>query len=633
MAREANGRGARAVRTSFSLAALAAVSACTSDHPTEIVAGVSTQIRVPDYLKKVGVVVEQQGRVQFCDVYPVGEAGNVTLPASLGVLSRGASATESVTVQVLGLRSEDPAFEVDCRVVRPDDPEVMVLRRRRLTFVDDRILFLPLPLKESCRDRVCGDGETCVGGACVAMDIEAGSLSEYRDDMLFGETNTCFAADTCLEGIGGFPLPVLLDSIDDCSFSVQLRGELTAPAAGELNVRIHYDSFGTEVLDFDGDASDPGEQEGFGFTDAADPLRFRLAPNLCESNYKQDRILGVEASTRCPAKRALQPLCAPKDGADAGGGASSGQRLCSIDALRPVESAVMVLMDTSSSMSGFFGGGSDDLSQIVGLSLNNPVARRTSVALGAVPASDACAPGAFQPRVAFALAPDARAPIADFLQSTASVISDAPDLYLATALQGAYASLRARPATPAGGPERKAVVVVSNRDLTSGPCPGGTPVELASAALASDDITTYAVALADGDLGAVDTGRALAEAGGTRVFDGVSDQAEGAQAMQEILTELGTCLYQPQTLAADAVPADARVSYLDATFGQVDIEHNPACRDGADVPGWNLDAGRVRVCGADCTALRDHVNLIALRQALEQRAAPPVPMVLTAPCQ
>jgi len=630
MARASISRGARSA--AFFAAALA-VSGCTSEHPTEIVAGVSTQIRVPDYLKKVGVVVEQQGRVQFCDVYPVGEAGNVTLPASLGVLSRGASASESVTVQVLGLRTEDPDFEVDCRVVRPDDPEVMVLRRRRLTFVDDRILFLPLPLKESCRDRVCGDGETCVGGACVAMDIQAGSLSEYRDDMLFGETNTCFAADECLEGIGGFPLPVLLDDIDDCSFSVQLRGELPAPAAGTLNVRIHYDTFGTEILDFDGDASDPGEQEGFGFADAADSLRFRLAPNLCESNYKQDRILGVEASTRCAAKRALQPLCAPKDGVDAGGAAGSDGRLCSIDTLRPVESAAIVLMDASSTMSGYYGSGSDDLSQIVGLSLNNPVARRTSVALGALPASDACAPGAFQPRVAFALAADARAPITDFLQSTASVSSDAPDLYLATALQGAYASLRARPATPSGGLERRAVVVVSNRDLSSGPCPGGTPAELASAALAADGISTYAVALADGDLTAVDTARVLSDAGGTTVFDGVSDQAAGAQAMQEILTELGTCLYQPQTLAPDALPADARVSYLDATYGQVDIEHNPACRDGADVPGWNLDDGRVRVCGADCAALRDQVNLIALRQALEQRAAPPVPMVMTAPCR
>jgi hypothetical protein len=529
-------------------------------------------------------------------------------------LNGRASASTSVTVQVFGLRSVDSEVERDCRGFDPDDPAVMVLRGRRLTFVDERILFLPLPLKESCSDRVCGEGETCIGGGCVPMDIEASGLAEYRPELLFGDTNTCLAADTCLRGVGGLPVQVLLDDISDCSFSV-------VPLGGKL--------------DFDGDAADPALEEGFGSTPDGDPLRFRLAPNLCEHNYKQDRILAVEAGTACAAKRSLQPLCTPRGGANASTPTSepASSRWCTIDALRPVESAISILLDASSTMLGYFAGGADDLSPLVELSLSNPIARRTSVALATLPAESECAPNLSTERVPLTLAPDARAPIGEFLRAPGSVIAGAPDLYLSTALQGAYSKLRSL--APAAGERfnRRAVVVISNRDLTSGACPGGSIEQLASDALASSRIVTYAVALDDGDPTAIDSASALATAGGTSVFDGINNPSEGAQAMQKILTELGTCLYRPAELEPAALPTRGRVAYLDSLLRQVDIEHNPDCADGVDVPGWNLEDGLIRVCGADCSALRDAVNAVAVTQALARRAAPPVPLVMTAPCQ
>jgi hypothetical protein len=59
--------------------------ACASTDPTEIVGGVTTQIKVPDYLRSVGLTVQVGGEVKFCDAYPVTD-GVTSLPATLGVL-------------------------------------------------------------------------------------------------------------------------------------------------------------------------------------------------------------------------------------------------------------------------------------------------------------------------------------------------------------------------------------------------------------------------------------------------------------------------------------------------------------------------------------------------------------------
>ena len=48
----------------LSLAALLA-SACTAEEPTEIVGGVMTQIKVPEYLKSVGVLIQVEGKNKF----------------------------------------------------------------------------------------------------------------------------------------------------------------------------------------------------------------------------------------------------------------------------------------------------------------------------------------------------------------------------------------------------------------------------------------------------------------------------------------------------------------------------------------------------------------------------------------
>lgn len=639
------------------------LAACTAKEPTEIVAGVSTQIQVPDYLRAVGLVVQAEGEVIFCDAYPVTD-GTTTLPATLGVLgAAGAAPRGTVTVQVLGMRTEVSQFDQDCVFTRseagePNNREVMVIRRRRLSFIDGRILYLPLPLKESCRDEGCGPEETCVGGRCVSADIDSNTLPDYQERLLYGTTNTCFDGDFCMPS--GGTLPPLLEDPSTCTFRLQWPSGLPAPSAGDLNVRLFYDTFGTEILDEDNAGLGDDQREGFSFPSPDDPLTFRLAPNLCQSNYQAERVLAVEASALCPAKRSLQPVCESYDppnprakGNGRAGAAdpSAGAGICTLAALEPVESAVYVLMDRSRRMYPFYGDGG--LRFAVELPLSSPVARRTRIAFGPLPATAAeCGTTAYTaPQIPFGSVTEVRQPIADVLSTLASVLPDNPaEVFLAAALQGAYAAVSSTPSLGGDGFGQRAVVVISNRDISAGACAGPTAVELATAAAAGPTpVKTYAVALGDpneddpaADASTVASATALATAGGSQVFNGVADGAEGATAVLDILTELGTCLYRVNRVdlgsdGANALPDTATVSYVDPlspSTSAVDIALNPDCRIGAPaaVSGWNREGERVRVCGQACTDLRSVISNVTSLHLLEERSAPPVPVVVSAPC-
>jgi len=651
------------MRHSWLFGALLAL-ACTATEPTEVVAGVTTQIKVPEYLRSVGLVVQAEGELVFCQTYPVTD-GQTRLPATLGVLgATGLGSRGVVTVQVLGLRSEDSEFERDCVFTRSepdedDNREVLVIRRRRFTFVDDRIVYLPLPLKESCSDVACPLDQTCVGGSCVPMDIDATTLPDYQPRMAFGDTNTCFSGRSCLPSGGTFP--AFLVNPADCTFHIEWPPQLPGPPSpGDLNVRLFYDSLGTEVLDRDPANTPPEQQEGFSFPDPNDPLTFRLAPNLCNSNYKIDRVLAVEASALCPSKRIFQPLCedyqAPNPrSANSEMTSSAGAGLCTLAQLEPIESVVEVLMDNSFRMYPFYGNGG--LRFAVELPLSSPVASRAQVAFDQFPAQAAeCSTNAYaMPQVPFGNVTTTRGPIADILGTPLdqTLQINPPEVFLEAALQGAYAGVtNARVLNPDQA-ARRAVVVITNRDINVGACMGGpTAVELAQAAAQSPAaIATYAVALGDpnennptADANTVASASALASAGGTRVFNGVADESQGARAVLDVLTELGTCSYRVKRLdlgndGAAALPDTALISYVDPlapSTSAIDIPLNAECVAGApaSVSGWNRDGDRVRICGKACDDLRATISNVNLAHLLRTPplVAPPVPVVVSAPC-
>jgi hypothetical protein len=642
---------------------------CTPSQPTEIVAGVTTQIRVPDDLNTVAMVVQVGGEVRFCNQYPVFD-GTARLPATLGVL--GASNAQSsgpVTVKVVGLR-DDSEF---C-FTETAPKNTMVIRSRRVTFVDDQIKFLPLPLKESCADVTCDEdkGQTCVGGKCVQSAVEGATLANYSDSLIFGNTNTCFDATNCMAKAA--TSPVLIEDADTCTFRIPLPKDAPKVLDGNMNVRLFYRTLGSEILDLDAEDLAGDQKEGFVIDGKTGDALFKLAPNLCTTNFKREKILALEASVACPAKRLLQPICddyvpptvfdakalsgggSGNDGADGGAteGGSSGNggsgeeedNICSLAGLQPVESVVYVLMDRSLSMDKFFGEGG--LAFAVGLPLSSPVAKRTKVGFGLLPPeAEQCGTNAYAtPQIDIGNVEDVRANIGLLLQNKASVLTnDPPQFFLEAALQGAYEAVASQQAGSEAGFNRRAVVVISNRDISNGACPGQSALELATQALSSSEtpIFTYAVALDDGETGALESATSLATAGGTTVFNGVEDESKGAVAVNEILTELGTCLYQVQRADAstDMLPTRANISYINPntpTKPAINIGYDESCSAAtADQgSGWNhegADGSLVRLCGTDCTKLRKVIGDVSVFQAAQGgKALPAVPLVATAPC-
>ncbi|MCA9631301.1 MAG: hypothetical protein KC766_26750, partial [Myxococcales bacterium] len=263
----------------LSLLALSATawSGCSGEKQTELVAGISTQVRVPRDLKTIRVDVNVGGANLFCRTYKVYD-GKVQLPRTLGTIPADkARVGEPVTLTVSGFTEEYTdntpvaAFN-DCGVfpkIKRDIPDeeanggpARVLRRSRQPYVRDKILFLPIPLRYSCFDKDCdpddkGLERTCKGGRCVDSNIDPTTLSEYRSEFIDGLGANCFNVSTCMTAA----VPPAIVDPDTCTYA--LAGSPSAPPmtpaipiplppGDGLNVQVDYDGgFVSEVLDRD----------------------------------------------------------------------------------------------------------------------------------------------------------------------------------------------------------------------------------------------------------------------------------------------------------------------------------------------------------------------------------------------
>jgi hypothetical protein len=124
----------------------------------------------------------------------------------------------------------------------------------------------------------------------------------------------------------------------------------------------------------------------------------------------------------------------------------------------------------------------------------------------------------------------------------------------------------------------------------------------------------------------------------------VEDAAQGATAVSQVLTDLGSCVYTVNRLdlggaGAGALPQSSNISYVNPTTRNgpeaVDISFNSACSasSSADVSGWNNDGGRVRLCGQACSDLRKVINDVSGIHLQQQLSAPPIPLVVSSPCE
>lgn len=652
------------------VAGAAAWAGCKSEQVTELVPGFSTQVQVPRDLKTLVVDVRANGVQTFCQAYNVVE-GRARLPRTLGLLPNN-DKNSPVTVSVFGFAegmtdSNVPGAVNDCvgiyaRVARSNNLRdgARVLRRSKQGYKSDEVRFVPMPLRYSCWDVNCEDeNTTCKGGVCKPAEVNVDTLPKYRDDFIYGRSNTCFSPQQCL----GIAFPAVVVDPDRCIYALagsasapavpKLPGSIDPPSTGSgLNVRVSFDGgFVTEVLDLDAD-------EGYTIPDPAKPQQFQLAEGLCRLTKWSDpgddptvvnhRITSIVASGACPSKIVTQPICdaelAAIQAGDAGLTPSSGTN-CTPRALRSTKSLLYIAVDRSQSMKDFFG--EKGKGTVLNVSLQDPSFRYTDMGLKLLPATGAACgnPTPFrQLDVAFTNAQQAQQGIATSIANTNNVApTDEPlllDLLLGT--DGAYRALRER-APDKNAVNRRAVLLIGNRDFSDG-CGGATAASFAKQAYDNDGILTYALVfdkLPAPDAAQVSAAEAIARAGSGNqrgAFNFNTDrELAGINAFNAVISDLATCLYDAPTgmSATDASRVD--VFFDNPLTGQrVSVPRNTSCTSTTttSVDGWNFDGSRMRICGNSCNVLRDTLKATsALALARTPPLVPPGVQVFAAKCE
>jgi hypothetical protein len=658
----------KSIGASVVLAATVASAACTSKKETQFVAGLKTQVQIPRDLRSVVVRVSSGGDLRFCRAYPVTK-GKAELPQSLGTrdiqldqdlpieiivagLSTGITSTGNICPNTFKVGDRVPALDLgsDGETADSADGQIRVFRRSVQQYVPGRAIYIPMPIWYSCFDRDCTTPEgtskplsdpTCKAGRCVASAVDPKKLAasvnyskSLGDSLHFTDTNEtspllkgvgnqCFRARTA-EGVPGCFDAVLPPKVIDAATCLFEIVEVPNIPFRGVNVEAIFEGgFVREILDQD-------EEEGFFLPDAKNPKRFQLAPGLCDAynGRKQDGytllhpITAINASSVCPAKTVLLPLCYDEEVKKVYGengtpapssGARPGQRLA------PTPSGLVILFDaTEGNKDAFASGGIADL--LTSVALKDPALDAVSMGLTLLPDADQrCEPK-------FAVAPatgDAtRQKIRDALALFTGEPGLAklrkktdPDLGVAGAIGGATQALSAP------NYDRRAVVVIGNGPFGSGTC-NADPSTFATTGRAKG-ITTHVVftkgATVD-EAGEAAKADAIASSGGSgKRIDTVADPNAGINAFVDIATDLTTCHYD---FAKDkVVAADDTIAFYDRVQRQeVSIIKSATCTEEGGA-GWLVKDGRIVLCKDSCATLQKSVK-DALKFAIVSNATP-----------
>jgi hypothetical protein len=607
------------ITTVLGMASIAVLWAgCTATRPTEVVPGVISQIQVPKHLKGVRIDISIPGSPSPGPIVARVDDGVARLPSTLGVVGERAK-TVPITVLVTGwgdvndFAFEDPAIPVTDRQYHKD---VKILRRARFQYRDEKILYLPMPLRYSCYEaQPCGLEETCVAGECKPVNtIDPNTMVEYSDDLVKGTSSTCFSPKTCM----ATAVQAFVDDPDNCIYALPAA---PPPGINGMNVKVTYDNYETEILDLDA-------EEGF-IREGLDKIR--LAPGLCKIAKNAGagrRIVNVELSPLCAPKTIYQPICFPEQPA--------AGTICNIERpLEPSPSALYVAMDQSSSMGEIFG--ETAIKTVLGLSLNDPVFSRTFVAFKFFPHQPADCNVADNSlsqsnllEVPFALAPLTQKKVTSFVGNKANVLGSDPNLFVdALYAQNTGGAVKAIETFRAGRNfNKRAVMIIANRTLKVDDC-GGNLASITQAVGNANaaGVQTYVVLLGHQTTTPDAAGwTAVATAGGTTLFDVRTQPEVGGEALATVATDLGACLYEP--LAPQELKTNAKISYKNPTAGNAEsfIPFNAACNKNTAqaVNGWNIDGGQMRICGEPCTTYK---NVLKLARGTK------VPIMANQPCE
>jgi hypothetical protein len=409
------------------VAGVAGGAGCKGKGATEVIPGVSSQMVVPKDLAAIQIEVEANGVPAFCQFYEVMTGGTVQLPSTLGVIpDRTPDTVVTITIRGYdqpGMTGNDATMCLRSAIDDATNMGARIIRRSIQKFVDEKILFLPMPLSYSCQDVDCsmmGSTYACKGGLCLDSTLEDSSTLAEFDPTLIDGTGICFSPKMCFADV----VPATLLDPENCVYGFPGLD----PAAGTgVNVRVDYKDITwqrspagvwEQVLAGAGEEEILNEDSTEGFTvvsaadaglpeagpsipgldagprfDAKAPL-IKLARGLCALSkaatsppphptsgtmpVTYHTISDVQIASACPPKELLLPICATERKNTAilpdGGPTTDGRCNVAIP-MDPAPSAMYLVMDQSVYMHGAYGASGS--AQALALSLSDPVFKQT----------------------------------------------------------------------------------------------------------------------------------------------------------------------------------------------------------------------------------------------------------------
>ena len=163
------GRKSQWMQRACLLSVLLGVSACPSEHPTQIVLAVGSDLAIPQQIDSLRIVADNaaQSFERRYSLDPRAVAA-VRLPASLA-FSPGKAEDAVLMLRVEGLLGEATA----------------VVRRASVGWLEGRQLLLRIDLLRECAfdGDSCSDEQTCSAAGCVAVDIDPRTLPSYTEEV------------------------------------------------------------------------------------------------------------------------------------------------------------------------------------------------------------------------------------------------------------------------------------------------------------------------------------------------------------------------------------------------------------------------------------------------------------------
>jgi len=277
---------------SLLLATIGASACVEKDNSTQLTIAIAAETEIPRELDTLQVVVvDAKGSEIYRNDYPV--SFGRFFPTTLAIVPRDDDSLDRpVTIEVRGFKQNDSGGQVFRRAIVP--------------FFKGRTLLVPMPLRMACFNfSDCKENETCAGGRCVPAQVEASTLVDYQEQLVFGgaPNATCFDEALCLGT--GTPLKVAAN----CTFPL--------PEGAAANVSIRWAAAALRVIGLDGEDA----VEGWTRVDARTGV---LSPGVCDSlldpepdpakRRVPDKALDARISTACPSKTRAQPYCPGADG-------------------------------------------------------------------------------------------------------------------------------------------------------------------------------------------------------------------------------------------------------------------------------------------------------------------------------